>query len=103
MKPRVGQTLTSPVDTTTVIVVRAPSTELDITCAGVPLWDAKSGGPAPEGTADPAQLGGSQLGKRYADDELGLELLCTKGGEGTIAVNGTPLPLRDAKPLPASD
>ena len=103
MKPRVGQTLTSPVDTTTVIVVRAPSAELDITCAGVPLWDAKSGAPAPEGTADPAQLGGSQLGKRYADDELGLELLCTKGGEGTIAVNGIPLPLRDAKPLPASD
>jgi hypothetical protein len=103
MKPRVGQTLTSPVDSTTVIVVRAPGVELDITCAGVPLWDAKSGTPAPEGTADPAQLGGSLLGKRYADDELGLELLCTKGGEGTIAVDGTPLPLRDAKPLPASD
>jgi hypothetical protein len=48
-------------------------------------------------------MGGSLLGKRYSDDELGLELLCTKGGEGTLAVNGTPLPLRDAKPLPASD
>ena len=103
MKPRVGQTLTSPVDTTTVIVVRAPDADVELTCAGVPLHDARGGGEAPEGTADPAQLGGSLLGKRYADDELGLELLCTKGGEGTLAVNGTPIPLRDAKPLPASD
>jgi hypothetical protein len=102
MKPRVGQTLSSPVDTTTVIVVRAPDTDVELTCAGVPLYDAR-GGDAPEGTADPALMGGSLLGRRYADDELGLELLCTKGGEGTLAVNGTPIQLRDAKPLPASD
>jgi hypothetical protein len=102
MKPRVGQTLTSSVDTTTVIVVRAPDADVELTCAGVPLYDARSG-EAPEGTADPAQMGGSLLGKRYADDELGLELLCSKGGEGTLAVNGTPIPLRDAKALPASD
>ena len=103
MKPRVGQTLASPVDTTTVIVVRAPDADVELTCAGVPLYDAKAGGAAPEGEADPAQLGGSQLGKRYAYDELSLELLCTKGGQGTLAVNGTPIPLCDAKPLPASD
>lgn len=103
MKPRVGQTLSSPVDTTTVIVVRAADADVELTCAGVALYDAKGGGPAPEGEADPAQLGGTQLGKRYADDELGLELLCTKGGKGTLAVNGSPIPLRDAKPLPASD
>jgi hypothetical protein len=102
MKFRVGQTLSSPVDTTAVIVVRAPEADVEITCAGVPMFDARTGS-APEGTADPAQQGGSQLGKRYADEELGLELLCTKGGEGTLAVNGTPIPLRDAKPLPASD
>ena len=35
--------------------------------------------------------GGTQLGKRYADDELGLELLCTKAGEGSISVGETPL------------
>jgi hypothetical protein len=103
MKPRVGQTLSSPVDTTTVIVVRAPDAELELTCAGVPLYDAKSGAAAPEGDADPGQMSGTQLGKRYADDDLGLELLVTKGGHGTLAVNGTALPLRDAKPLPASD
>jgi hypothetical protein len=103
MKPRVGQSLSSSVDTTTVIVVRAPDADVELTCAGVPLYDAKGGGAAPEGDADPEQMAGTQLGKRYADEALGLELLCTKGGQGTLAVNGSPLPLRDAKPLPASD
>jgi hypothetical protein len=103
MKLRVGQTLSSPVDTTTVIVVRAPSADIELTCAGVPMLNGKSGGTAPDGTADPTQMGGSQLGKRYADDRLGLELLCTKAGEGTLAVNGTAIPPRAAKPLPTSD
>jgi hypothetical protein len=103
MKPRPGQILASPVDTTTVIVVRAPDRDIDLTCAGVEMWDPKSGGEGPGGTADPAQLTGTQLGKRYADDELGLELLCTKQGQGTIAVNGAPLPVLGPKTLPASD
>jgi hypothetical protein len=103
MKLRVGQTLSSPVDTTTVIVVRAPSADIELTCAGVPMLNGKSGGTEPEGTADLAQMGGSQLGKRYADDDLGLELLCTKAGAGTLAANGKAVPLRDAKPLPTSD
>jgi hypothetical protein len=103
MKPRPGQALASPVDTTTVIVVRAPDREVDITCAGVAMWDPKGGGEAPGGAADPAQLTGSVLGKRYASEELGLELLCTKPGQGTIAANGVPLALKGPKPLPASD
>jgi len=103
MKPRPGQALASPVDTTTVIVVRAPDLEVDITCAGVEMWDPKAGGEPPAGTTDPDQLTGSVLGKRYADDELGVELLCTKPGQGTIAVNGMPLAQKGPKPLPASD
>ncbi len=103
MKPRPGQALASPVDTTTVIVVRAPDLEMDITCAGVEMWDPKGGGEAPGGETDPGQLTGSVLGKRYADDKLGLELLCTKAGKGTIAVNGVPLAQKGPKPLPASD
>ena len=43
------------------------------------------------------------MGKRYADERIGLELLCTKPGQGTIAVNGVPLPLCGPKLLPASD
>ncbi|MQY21478.1 hypothetical protein [Nocardia macrotermitis] len=103
MKPRAGQTLTSTVDATAVVVVRCPDSDVEITCGGVAMVDPKAGTPDASGTADPAQQAGSQLGKRYADDGLGVELLCTKAGQGTLAVNGTPLPLKTAKPLPASD
>src|ERR1700722_10502806 len=102
MKPRLGQVLASTVDSTTVIVVRAPAGEIDLTCAGVEMWDPRCGD-RPVGEADPAQLAGTHMGKRYADDEIGLELLCTKPGRGTIAVNGVPLPVRRPKLLPASD
>ncbi|AXI76206.1 hypothetical protein [Peterkaempfera bronchialis] len=102
MKPRVGQTLASTVDVTAVIVVRAPETDVSITCGGADMVDSKAG-PVTPGTADPAQMDGTQLGKRYADDDLGIELLCTKAGQGTLAVEGRPLPIKGAKPLPASD
>ena len=103
MKPRPGQVLASTVDSTTVIVVRAPDREISLTCAGVEMWDPRGGGACPAGEADPAQLAGAQVGKRYADEGIGLELLCTKPGKGTIAVNGVPLPQCGAKLLPASD
>lgn len=103
MKPRVGQTLTSTVDATTVIVVRCPDSDLEITCGGATMVDPKLPAPDAAGVADPDQMSGTQLGKRYADDGLGLELLCTKAGQGTLSVNGAALPLKAAKPLPASD
>jgi hypothetical protein len=53
--------------------------------------------------ADPAQQDGTQIGKRYVDDARGIELLCTKAGAGTLAVEGVALPVKGAKPLPASD
>jgi hypothetical protein len=46
---------------------------------------------------------GSAVGKRYVDDELGLEVLCTKSGAGALAVGEHPLGLKSAKPLPSSD
>jgi hypothetical protein len=103
MKPRVGQTLVSTVDATTVVVVRWPEKDLEVTCGGAAMADPRGPQAGASGTADPGQQGGSQLGKRYADEELGVELLCTKPGQGTLAVNGVPLPLKAAKPLPASD
>ncbi|WP_194829860.1 hypothetical protein [Nocardia sp. XZ_19_231] len=103
MKPHVGQTLASTVDTTTVIVVRWPEgSDLDITCGGAAMIDPKATEPVAT-DLDPSQSAGTQLGKRYASDELGVELLCTKAGQGTLAVEGTALPLKSAKPLPASD
>ncbi|MET7473819.1 hypothetical protein ABZT17_05565 [Streptomyces sp. NPDC005648] len=101
MRPRVGQMLASTVDTTAVIVVRCPDGDLEITCGGAAMTEGSD--PAPSGAPDPTLMGGALLGKRYADDGLGLELLCTKPGPGTLAVNGVPMPMKSAKPLPASD
>ena len=47
--------------------------------------------------------GGTQIGKRYVSAAGDLELLCTKPGEGSLAVGGAPLALKEAKPLPSSD
>ena len=100
MNLKVGQALHSVVDATSVIVVKAPETELTITCGG---REMATGRPETLQDALPGAQDGTQIGKRYADDELGVELLCTKAGTGTLAVNGAALPLKDAKPLPASD
>ncbi|MER5195692.1 hypothetical protein ACWD3J_06720 [Streptomyces sp. NPDC002755] len=102
MRPRVGQMLASTVDPTAVIVVRCPDEELEITCGGAAMVEGTAPGSL-TGAPDPELMGGSLLGKRYADEDLGVELLCTKPGPGTLALNGVPLPVKSAKPLPASD
>jgi hypothetical protein len=99
---KVGQTLVSQVDATTLVVVRAPATAVALTCGGAPLVDAK-GTRVEQPAVTPPHPGSTLLGKRYADDESGLELLCTKGGEHALALAGEPLALKTAKPLPASD
>lgn len=100
VKLRVGQSLYSTVGITAVVVIRAPEGEVELTCGGAPM--ATESAPATSSVPSTDE-GSTQLGKRYADDEVGLELLCTKADAGTLAVNGTPIELKDAKPLPASD
>jgi hypothetical protein len=102
VKARIGQTLASAVDATTVVVVRWPNAEVELTCGGAAMVDAKDPA-AGSGTPDPAWSAGSQLGKRYVDASGGVELLCTKAGTGTLAVNGEPLNIKAAQALPASD
>jgi hypothetical protein len=63
-----------------------------------PLGTPKSDGLS----LDPALAAGSQMGKRYVDD-TGAEVLVTKPGACTPSVGETPLRLKEAKPLPASD
>ena len=45
----------------------------------------------------------SQLGKRYVCAECGVEVLCNKGGTGTITCCDREMHLKEAKPLPSSD
>lgn len=102
MELRAGQKLRSAVSDVQVIVVRAPSAEVELGCGGAPMLDAAQE-PAGDAGLDPALAEGPLLGKRYAHEELGLELLCTKGGGGTLTLGSEPLAVKGAKPLPSSD
>lgn len=99
MKP--GLKLRSTADATEVVVVRAPATPVELTCGGRPMVPATEAVEAAGVVA--GHEGGTQLGKRYTDDDAGLEVLCTKPGEGGLACEGRVLGLKSAKPLPSSD
>ena len=92
----------SAVDTTELVVVQAPEDEIDVRCGGAPMLAA---GTEADGSAtlNPAFSEGSLLGKRYADADAGIELLCTKAGEGSLSLGETPILVKDAKALPSSD
>ena len=102
MELRPGLKLASAVCDAQVVVVRAPAGDVEVGCGGAPM--VPDGEDAPAGAAlDASQGEGPQLGKRYADEELGLELLCTRAGAGALTANGAVLALKGAKPLPSSD
>jgi hypothetical protein len=100
LKP--GSRLFSAACTTEVIVVRAPSGDVDLTIGGVPPVAAAADRPT-DGSPVPGYDTGTTMGKRYVDDSGALELLCTKPGAGSLAVDGAVLAVKDAKPLPSSD
>ena len=99
---KAGARLKSAVCATEVIVIAAPTGGADVQCGGAPMFG--TGEQAPAGaTLDAGAAAGSTLGKRYISPAGDLELLCTKPGKGSLAVAGTPLVLKEAKPLPSSD
>jgi len=103
MKLKPGTRLRSQVDGTEVIVVRSPADELGVACGGQPMIDVAA---EPEPGLAPAgePVEGTQLGKRYVlDGNAAIELLVTKPGPYGLSVDGTPLAVKQAKPLPASD
>ena len=106
MELRPGSRLKSVVCDTQVIVVRGPSEaqEIVLCCGGQPMvaLEAEAEAGAADGLGlDPEQADGTLLGKRYVYEDL--EVLCTKAGKGSLSVGGVRLPLKEAKPLPASD
>ena len=46
---------------------------------------------------------GSLIGKRYIDAADKIELLCTKGGKGSLSIGSEALDVKQAKALPSSD
>ncbi|MBJ7462278.1 MAG: hypothetical protein JHD38_01510 [Mycolicibacterium sp.] len=96
-----GTRLQSQVCDTQVIVVRASEGLDDLRAGGAPLIPV--GETAAAGLSlDPALSEGNLMGKRYVDDS-GAEILVTKAGAGTLSIGTTPLAIKEAKPLPASD
>ena len=96
-----GSRLQSQVCDTQVIVVRSTEALDDLRIGGapaVPVGTEKSGDLA----LDDAFAAGTLMGKRYVHTD-GAELLVTKAGKGSLSVGSTPLELKEAKPLPASD
>ena len=102
MEIRAGSRLKSSVCQTEVIAVKAPGTELDIRCGGVPMIDPTGSMPDDASPSDGA-MNGTQMGKRYVDANDTIELLCTKPGEGSLGLGDELLTIKESKPLPASD
>jgi hypothetical protein len=98
---KTGSRLRSAVCKTEVMVVQAPPGGVELTCGGAPMVDVAQ--QPPGGSIAAGAAGGTQLGKRYVNEAGDLELLCTKPGEGALAVGGVLLKLKEAKPLPSSD
>ena len=97
-----GARFQSVVSEAEVVIVKAPAGDLDLRIGGhpvVPVGDDPGAAPDVEPGFDEALL----LGKRYADEAGGLELLCTKPGSGALSVGGDLLAVKGAKPLPSSD
>ncbi len=95
-----GARLFSTACTTEVVVVKPPSGPVDLRIGGAPVADAAT----EEKVALDADLsGGTQIGKRYTDEETGAELLVAKAGDGSISIDGRVLDIKGAKPLPSSD
>ncbi|QTI70987.1 hypothetical protein [Gordonia polyisoprenivorans] len=102
MEMKTGARYRSQVCDTELIVVRALPGDVNLTIGGHPAIDLKAE-PTPGLSIESGADTGSALGKRYTDVSGKLEVLITKGGAGALALDGEPLPLKESKPLPASD
>jgi hypothetical protein len=96
MKP--GSKLKSAVCDTEVMVIKGSNVVVE--CGGAPMADDR---PAERAPINPAFAEGTKMGKRYVDAAGSVELLCVKAGQGSLAIAGAVLLLKDAKPLPSSD
>ena len=98
---KAGTRIQSAVCKTEVMVIAAPDGDVDVRCGGAPMLEISA--EKPGGDVDASAAGGSAIGKRYVNEAGDLELLCTKPGDGSLAVGDTAMVLKEAKPLPSSD
>jgi hypothetical protein len=101
MALKAGARFKSAVCDTQVMVIKAPAGEFDLSCGGTAMIAPAAAAPAGATLQPGAEE--TLIGKRYVNADESVELLCTKGGKGALALNGTPLEVKQAKQLPSSD
>ncbi len=102
MEFRVGARFKSAVCTTEVVVVKSPKEGDELRCGGVAMVPVSLEAPQGVCIADDSR-GGTLVGKRYVSEDQEFEVLCTKSGEGSLAIGKMSLSQKVAKPLPPSD
>ena len=100
LKP--GLRLKSVVCGTEIMVIRAPSLDAVLACGGVEMLGINEVTPA-GGSVSPTHAQGTLVGKRYVDAADRVEVLCTRGGDGSLALDGIAMSVKQAKALPSSD
>jgi hypothetical protein len=99
---KAGGRFKSAVCETQVMVIKAPASEFALSCGGVDMLGTGATAPA-SAALDSAHAAETLIGKRYVNADESLELLCTKGGKGSLALDGVALQVKQAKQLPSSD
>jgi len=99
---KLGAKYRSAVCDTQVMVIRTVPADLDLCCGGIPMLAAGQE-PPPEAAISDAFAEGTLIGKRYIDEADRIELLCTKGGKGSLSLGTETLLVKQAKALPSSD
>ena len=97
---KAGARFKSAVCDTQVMVIKALPGEHALQCGGADVIAPTATG---SGTLDAALSGETLIGKRYVNADESVELLCTKGGQGSLVLDGTPMEVKQAKQLPSSD
>jgi len=103
MRLTTGERLQSTACTTEIIVIKGVAEDVDLRCGGSPMVPSSA-----EGNGQTADLsadfsGGSLLGKRYGLASVGLEVLVTKPGDGTLSLGDEALAMEMPRELPSSD
>ncbi len=101
MQLKAGARFKSDVCETSVMVIKAPAGEFELCCGGVPMLPPAA--PSGASTIQSSFASESLIGKRYVNADESVELLCTKGGKGTLSLNGVAMDVKQAKQLPSSD
>lgn len=101
LKP--GLRLKSAVCATEIMVIRAPSLDAVLACGGTEMLGMAEAAPLGGALLSANHAAGTLVGKRYVDALDRVEVLCTRGGDGSLSLDGVAMPVKQAKALPSSD